>query len=76
MCWVDAYGAIYPRGWQGTWLRMRELMDSEDDVEYALVVRLKVLLAPPPPPVTNNSYSSMIEDPSELAPLMKTGLKL
>ena len=39
-------------------------MDSEDDVEYAPMARLEVLLAAPPL-ATNSSDDSMIEDPLE-----------
>jgi len=60
--WIDAFGIVYQRGWQCTWLKLRELVDSEGDIEYAPVARLEVLLAPLPFPPTNSSKSSMIED--------------
>jgi len=31
--WTDSFGAQYPRGWQATMLRMRELVDGAPDVE-------------------------------------------
>ena len=44
--WVGANGTLYPRGWRATMLRKEELMDEEQDFEYAPVVRLEELLAP------------------------------
>ena len=34
--WVDGYRVIYPHGWKGTQIRMRELV-----MEYAPKVRLE-----------------------------------
>ena len=39
--WVDGYRVIYPHGWKGTQIRMRELVDLEDNMEYAPKVRLE-----------------------------------
>jgi len=50
---------------QCTWFRMIELVDSEDDIGYAPMARLEVLLVPPSP-VTNSSESSMIKDSSDI----------
>ena len=46
ICWINSFGAHYPRGWQATILRMRELVDEEPDEEYALTIRLGGLLGP------------------------------
>ena len=43
--WIDTFEIVYQRGWQGIWLKMREVVDSEEDIEYALVAKLEVLLA-------------------------------
>ena len=43
-----------PQGWQATILRMGELVDKEQDFEYAPTVRLEELLAP----YSNESGSS------------------
>jgi len=31
---MDAYGMYYPRGWQATMLRMKELVDEIPNIEY------------------------------------------
>ena len=41
--WVETKGLEYPRGFQGTWERIRELEEAHTD-------RLSALLAPPRPP--------------------------
>jgi len=45
-CWIDSFGAQYPRGWQATLLRMRELVDGAPDVEHSPTLVLWDLLAP------------------------------
>jgi len=45
---------------------MRELVDSEEDNEYAAVARLDALLAPPPSLTTNSSESARIMDACSL----------
>jgi len=37
---IDAFWIVYLRGWQGTWLKMMELVKYEEDIEYAPVARL------------------------------------
>jgi len=59
---VDAYGIFYARGRQGSLLTMRELLDSDDDVEYAPMVRLEVFLASLSL-VTDSSDDFMIVNP-------------
>ena len=49
VCWVDAYGTVYPCGFQAAWLRIKELVDNKLDVEYAPIKRLEALLASPFP---------------------------
>ena len=44
--WMDAYGMYYPRGWQATILRMRELVDETPNIEYTPTLVLQELLAP------------------------------
>ena len=44
--WIDSFSAQYPRGWQATMLRIRELMDGAPAVEYSPPFVLWDLLAP------------------------------
>jgi len=44
--WIDAYGTYYPRGWQATMLRMKELVDETTNIEYTPTLVLQELLAP------------------------------
>jgi len=50
--WVDTKGLEYPRGIQGTWERIRELVALTPSIEEANTDRLTALLAPPRPPPT------------------------
>jgi len=34
VCWMDAYGMHYPRGWHATTLMMKELVDKMSNIEY------------------------------------------
>jgi len=43
---MDAFEIIYPHGCKSTLLRIRELVNFEHNIKYALVVRLEALLAP------------------------------
>jgi len=65
--WVDSYGAIYLRGFQTTWICIRELVDAEEDVEYSAAIRLETLLAPPSSPTSTafDSANSVIHSPSD-----------
>jgi len=50
--WLETKGLEYPRGFQGTWERIRELIALTPHIEEANTDRLTALLAPPrPPPV-------------------------
>jgi len=44
--WMDAYGMYYPRGWQATMLRMKELVDEAPNIEYTPIAVLQEILAP------------------------------
>jgi len=44
--WMDAHGTYYPRGWQATMLRMKELADETPNIEYTPTSALQELLAP------------------------------
>jgi len=48
--WVETKGLEYPRGFQGTWERIRELVVLTPSIEEAHTDRLSALLAPPRPP--------------------------
>jgi len=48
--WVETKGLEYPRGFQGTWERIRELVALTPSIEEAHTDRLTALLAPPRPP--------------------------
>ena len=48
--WVDARGIEYPRGIEGTWKRIWELVTTVHGIEYASPSYMAQLLAPPPPP--------------------------
>ena len=50
--WVETKGLEYPRGFQGTWERIRELIALTPSIEEANTDRLTTLLAPPRPPPT------------------------
>jgi len=65
--WVDSYGTIYPRGFEATWVRIRELIDVEEDMEYSHVVRLETLLASPSSPISTStgSVNSVIRGPPD-----------
>jgi len=47
--WVETKGLEYPRGFQGTWERIRELVALTPSIEEAHTSRLTALLAPPRP---------------------------
>jgi len=53
--WVDSCETIYPRWFEVTSVRVRELVDTEQDVEYNPVVRLETLLAPPASPTSSST---------------------
>jgi len=42
---MDAYRTYYPRGWQATMLRMKELVDETPNIEYTPTPVLQELLA-------------------------------
>jgi len=46
VCWMDAYGAYYPRGWQATILKMEELVDEMPNIEYTPTPIIQELSAP------------------------------
>ena len=48
--WVETKGLEYPRGFQGTWERIRELIALTPHIEEANTDRLTALLAPSHPP--------------------------
>jgi len=48
--WVETKGLEYPRGFQGTWERIRELVALTPSIEEAHTDRLSALLAAPRPP--------------------------
>ena len=48
--WVDSQGMECPRGIEGTWTRIWELVTSMPRIEDAHPNYLAQLLAPPPPP--------------------------
>jgi len=50
--WLETKGLEYPRGFQGTWERIRELIALTPRIEEANTDRLMALLAPPRPPPT------------------------
>jgi len=50
--WVETKGLDYPRGFQGTWERIRELIAVTPSIEEANTDRLTALLAPPRPPAS------------------------
>jgi len=50
--WVEAQGIEYPRGIEGAWMRIWELVSTMHGVEYAHPNFLAQLLAPPLPPPT------------------------
>jgi len=43
--WVNAYGLLYPQGWQATILSVEELVDGPHNIEYAPTKILQELLA-------------------------------
>ena len=63
--WIDSFGAQYPRGWQATMLRMRELVDGASDVEYSPPFVLWDLLAPVE---SEGSNEPVIDDPLRRVP--------
>jgi hypothetical protein len=48
--WVETKGVEYPRGPQGTWIRIRELVTLMPRIEVANTDYIATLLAPTPPP--------------------------
>ena len=48
--WVETKGLEYPRGFQGTWERIRQLIILTPHIEEANTDRLTALLAPSQPP--------------------------
>ena len=58
--WVDAFGIVFTRGWHGSWLKMRELVDSEEDIGYASMGRLRTeiprIWIPTPKPRRKRTY--------------------
>jgi len=63
--WIDSFGVQYPRGWQATMLRMRELMDGAPDVEYSPTLVLWDLLAPVE---SEGSNEPVVDNPLEEDP--------
>ena len=47
--WVEIKGMEYPRGVQGTWTRIRELVSIMPRIEDANIDYIVMLLAPSPP---------------------------
>ena len=48
--WVETKGLEYPRGVQGTWTRIRELVTLMPRIEEANTDYIAMLLMPSPPP--------------------------
>jgi len=48
--WVETKGTEYPRGVQGTWTRIRELVSIMPKIEDTNTDYIAMLLAPSPPP--------------------------
>jgi len=48
--WVETKGLEYPRGVQGTWARVRELVTLMPRIEEANTDYIAMLLTPSPPP--------------------------
>jgi len=48
--WVETKGLEYPRGVQGMWMRIRELISIMPRIEDANTDYIAMLLAPSPPP--------------------------
>uniref|UniRef100_A0A7C9CV65 Uncharacterized protein n=1 Tax=Opuntia streptacantha TaxID=393608 RepID=A0A7C9CV65_OPUST len=48
--WVETQGVEYPRGVEGTWLRIWELVTVMPRIEEANTNYIVQLLVPPPPP--------------------------
>ena len=46
VCWIDAYGAYYPLGWQATMLKMEELVNEMLSIEYTPTLVLQELFSP------------------------------
>ena len=44
--WMDAYGMYYPRGWQATMFRMKDIVDETPNIEHTPTPVLQELLAP------------------------------
>ena len=49
---MEARGIEYPRGIEGTWKRIWELVSTIHGIEYAPPSYMALLLAPPPPSPT------------------------
>ena len=60
--WIDSFGAQYPRGWQATMLRKRELVNGAPDVENSPPFVLWNLLAPVE---SVGSNEPVVDDPPE-----------
>ena len=60
--WLDSFGVQYPRGWQATMLRIRELVDGAPNVEYSPTFVLWDLLAPAE---SVGSNETVVDNPSE-----------
>ena len=52
--WVDARGIEFPRGIEGTWRRIWELVSIIHGIENAPPSYMALLLASPPPPPAGN----------------------
>jgi len=48
--WVETKGLEYPRGVQGTWMHIRELVSIMPRIEEANTDYIAILLTPSPPP--------------------------
>ena len=55
--WVDARGIEFPRGIEGTWRQIWELVSTIHGIENAPPSYMALLLAPPPPPPAGNAIN-------------------
>ena len=60
--WVESKGLEYPRGLQGTWTRIRELVVTMPNIETANTDSIVALLASPTP-----TSSGLVYNPRPLA---------
>jgi len=61
--WVETKGLEYPRDFQGTWERIRELVALTPNIEEANTDRLTALLAPPDRPLQVHALGHLLMAP-------------